>query len=124
MVGALDTALSVHLLDRHRHSKRGHAPEYADKNSQCGTGRIRSMTPSFQSPILPVIGIAVAPCPAHSYKRVLIFKLPFKLIVVTAWLASPNVDLFIRGIIETSASTGRALYLTNSLFIPIIYKLL
>ena len=58
-------------------------------------GKIRSMTPSFQSPILPVIGIAVAPCPAHSYKRVLIFKLPFKLIVVTAWLASPNVDLFI-----------------------------
>ena len=52
------------------------------------------------------------------------YFLPFKLIVVTAWLASPNVDLFIRGIIETSASTGRALYLANSLFIPIIYKLL
>ena len=60
-------------------------------------GKIRSMTPLFQSPILPVIGIAVAPCPAHSYKRVLIFKLPFKLIVATAWLANSNVDLFIRG---------------------------
>ena len=120
----LDIALLVRLPDRHKHNRLVHSSEYTGKNNRCGMGKIRSMTPSFQSPILPVIGIAVAPCPAHSYKRVLIFKLPFKLIVVTAWLASPNVDLFIRGIIETTASTGRALYLTNSLFIPIIYKLL
>ena len=120
----LDIALLVRLPDRHKHNRLVHSSEYTGKNNRCGMGKIRSMTPSFQSPILPVIGIAVAPCPAHSYKRVLIFKLPFKLIVVTAWLASPNVDLFIRGIIVTSASIGRALYLTNSLYIPIIYKLL